>query len=95
MVESVIQSLEESFSTLIEFGTAEKKMNQDISDIAFKLSVILDLLLGVAQTALDTATSGLHVDFILNCCINCFHLTLTAAQIEVNCEFVLLVSVLY
>lgn len=84
VVASVIQSLAESFSTLIEFGTTEKKIDQDISDSAFKLSVILDLLLGVAQTALDTATSGLHMDFILNCCIKCFHLTLTSSQIEIQ-----------
>eukprot|EP00250_Pteridium_aquilinum_P004108 c14345_g1_i1 orf=134-6829(+) len=79
VVASVIQTLAESFNSIL---TTEQRIDQDIADSAFKVSVILDLLLGVAQNVLSTATSGIQRDLILDCCIKCIHLTLTASQIE-------------
>ncbi|MCO5574203.1 hypothetical protein L7F22_027985 [Adiantum nelumboides] len=83
VVATIVQSAAETVKSLIENGISkEGNYVQAVADNVCKLSVLLDLLVRVSQTVLESGSSGPQRDLIVSCCVKCFNLTLTASCIE-------------
>ncbi|KAI5062512.1 hypothetical protein GOP47_0023051 [Adiantum capillus-veneris] len=83
VVVSIAQTVVETVKSLIANGIRDEGIDQPVvADNVYKLSVILDLSVRVAQTVMENGLSRQHRDLIVDCCIDCFRLTLTASHIE-------------
>ncbi|MCO5560613.1 hypothetical protein L7F22_014229 [Adiantum nelumboides] len=83
VVATIVQSAAETVKSLIENGISkEANYVQAVADNVCKLSVLLDLLVRVSQTVLESGSSGPQRDLIVSCCVKCFNLALTASCIE-------------